>query len=91
MLSVHQEENGKRICTKIKEKYRPNFTIINGENAAGGRGLLKKFIVSFLEQVHKQLHLGITLGIIKEIFEFIDSAKNICSTSKFSEGTPGKG
>lgn len=32
---------------KLKEKYRPNLTIINGENAAGGKGITEKFTVNF--------------------------------------------
>ena len=27
---------------KLKEKYHPTVTIVNGENAAGGRGITEK-------------------------------------------------
>ncbi len=32
---------------KLKEKYRPHITVINGENAASGRGLQKRFTAVF--------------------------------------------
>lgn len=39
---------------KLKEKYRPHITVINGENAAGGRGLRKRFTVVFYSGEHRQ-------------------------------------
>ena len=32
----------KEYLPKLKEKYRPHITIINGENAAGGKGITEK-------------------------------------------------
>ncbi len=34
---------------KLKEKYRPHITVINGENAAKCRGITEKIYRSFLE------------------------------------------
>ena len=31
----------------LKKKYTPTVTIINGENAAGGRGITEKYIETF--------------------------------------------
>ena len=39
----------KEYLPKLKEKYRPHITIINGENAAGGRGITEKIYQEFLE------------------------------------------
>ena len=36
MLSVLLEERWSQ-CPKIKEKYKPQITVINGENAAHGK------------------------------------------------------
>ena len=33
---------------KLKSKYRPELTIVNGENAAGGRGITEKIYKQFL-------------------------------------------
>ena len=32
---------------KLKQKYHPHITIVNGENAAAGKGSLKKYIKNF--------------------------------------------
>lgn len=36
----------KEYVPKLKTKYKPHFTIINGENAAHGKGLTEKFITA---------------------------------------------
>lgn len=81
----------KEYVPKIKEKYRPNFTIINGENAAGGRGITEKIYREFLGSGAQAVTLGNHSWDNKEIFEFIDSAKNMVRPANFPEGTPGKG
>jgi 2',3'-cyclic-nucleotide 2'-phosphodiesterase len=81
----------KEYVPKIKEKYRPNFTIINGENAAGGRGITEKIYREFLGSGAQAVTLGNHAWDNKEIFEFIESAKNMVRPANFPEGTPGKG
>ncbi|MDR7076249.1 metallophosphoesterase (TIGR00282 family) [Neobacillus niacini] len=81
----------KEYVPKIKEKYRPNFTIINGENAAGGRGITEKIYREFLGAGAQAITLGNHAWDNKEIFDFIDSAKNLVRPANFPEGTPGKG
>ncbi|WP_276676512.1 YmdB family metallophosphoesterase, partial [Caldibacillus debilis] len=39
----------KSFLPKIKEKYHPTVTIVNGENAAGGKGITHKIYREFLE------------------------------------------
>ena len=76
---------------KLKEKYRPHFTIINGENAAGGRGITEKIYREFLGSGAQAVTLGNHTWDNREIFEFIDNAKNMVRPANFPEGTPGKG
>ena len=81
----------KEYLPKLKEKYRPHFTIINGENAAGGRGITEKIYREFLGSGAQAVTLGNHSCDNKEIFEFIESAKNMVRPANFPEGTPGKG
>jgi metallophosphoesterase (TIGR00282 family) len=81
----------KEYVPKIKDKYRPNFTIINGENAAGGRGITEKIYREFLGAGAQAVTLGNHSWDNKEIFDFIDSAKNLVRPANFPDGTPGKG
>jgi metallophosphoesterase (TIGR00282 family) len=76
---------------KLKKKYSPTVTIINGENAAGGRGITEKIYRSFLEVGAQAVTLGNHAWDNREIFEFIDNAKYLVRPANFPEGTPGKG
>lgn len=76
---------------KLKEKYRPGITIINGENAASGKGITEKIYKAFLERGAQVITMGNHTWAKKEIFEFIDDAKYMIRPANFPHGTPGKG
>ncbi|NMD69551.1 TIGR00282 family metallophosphoesterase [Bacillus sp. DNRA2] len=81
----------KEYVPKLKEKYRPTITIINGENAAGGRGITEAIYRSFLEVGAQAVTLGNHTWDNREIFEFIDKAKYLVRPANFPEEVPGKG
>ncbi|KGX88371.1 TIGR00282 family metallophosphoesterase [Pontibacillus litoralis] len=76
---------------KIKQKYHPNLTIINGENAASGKGITQKIYQQFMESGAQAITLGNHAWDKREIFDFIDDANNMVRPANFPEGTPGKG
>lgn len=76
---------------KLKKKYHPTVTIINGENAAHGKGITESIYRNFLECGAQMVTLGNHAWDKKEIFEFIDNANYIVRPANFPEGTPGKG
>ncbi|MBY7143597.1 TIGR00282 family metallophosphoesterase [Virgibacillus sp. NKC19-3] len=76
---------------KLKEKYRPHMTIINGENAASGKGITEKIYKQFLESGAQVITMGNHTWDKKEIFEFIEDATYMIRPANFPEGTPGKG
>ncbi len=76
---------------KLKQSYHPNFTIINGENAASGKGINEKIYRGFIEQGAQAVTLGNHAWDKKEIFDFIDKADKMVRPANFPEGTPGKG
>lgn len=81
----------KEYLPKMKEKYRPHVTIINGENAAGGRGITEKIYRGFLEAGAQVVTLGNHTWDNREIFEFIDEAKYLVRPANFPDNNPGKG
>lgn len=81
----------KEYVPKLKEKYHPQLTIINGENAAGGRGITEKIYRQFLEAGAQTITLGNHTWDNHDIFEFMNDAKYLIRPANFSEGTPGKG
>ena len=76
---------------KLKEKYRPTMTIINGENAAAGKGITEKIYRQFLEWGAQVITMGNHTWDKKEIYEFIDDAKYLIRPANFPENNPGKG
>ncbi|MFC3040007.1 TIGR00282 family metallophosphoesterase [Virgibacillus xinjiangensis] len=76
---------------RLKEKYRPTMTIINGENAASGKGITEKIYKQFLEWGAQVITMGNHTWDKKEIFEFIDHAKYMIRPANFPENNPGKG
>ncbi|MCZ0754106.1 TIGR00282 family metallophosphoesterase [Anoxybacillus sp. J5B_2022] len=76
---------------KLKAKHKPHVIIINGENAAGGKGITGKIYRSFLEQGAHVVTLGNHAWDNRDIFEFIDEAKALVRPANFPIGTPGKG
>ena len=76
---------------KLKKKYRPQVTIINGENAAAGRGITEKIYKGFLQDGADVVTLGNHAWDNREIFEFIADAKKLVRPVNFPVGTPGVG
>lgn len=81
----------KEYVPKLKSKYKPHFTIINGENAAHGKGLTEKIYHSLIQSGADAITMGNHTWDKKEIFDFIDDVPNLVRPANFPEGTPGKG
>lgn len=76
---------------KLKEKYRPTVTVINGENAASGKGITEKIYRGFLEIGAQAVTLGNHAWDNRDIFEFINQAKYLVRPANFPEDVPGQG
>ncbi|MCM3713271.1 TIGR00282 family metallophosphoesterase [Halalkalibacter oceani] len=81
----------KEYTMKLKQAYKPTITIINGENAASGKGITEKIYKGFLDAGAQVVTLGNHSWDNKEIFSFIDEAKALIRPANYPEGTPGKG
>ncbi|MCP8969070.1 TIGR00282 family metallophosphoesterase [Ectobacillus ponti] len=76
---------------KLKKKYSPTLTVINGENAAAGKGITEAIYRGFLEIGAQAVTLGNHAWDNRGIFEFVEEAKYLVRPANFPEGTPGKG
>lgn len=76
---------------KLKQKFDPHVVIVNGENSAHGKGMTLKIYQQLVSYGAQVITMGNHTWDKKEIFEFIDEAKNIVRPANFPEGTPGKG
>ncbi|HLS34729.1 MAG TPA: TIGR00282 family metallophosphoesterase [Bacillota bacterium] len=75
----------------LKEKYKPNIVIVNGENAAGGRGITEKIYKQFLSLGVHVVTMGNHTWDQREIFEFVDDANFLIRPANFPSNNPGKG
>lgn len=87
------QEMVREYLPKLKSKYKPQATIVNGENAAGGRGITEKIYKEFLQSGVDAVTMGNHTWDQREIFDFIDDAKKLIRPANYpsSVGVPGKG
>lgn len=78
---------------KLKEQYKPQATIVNGENAADGRGITEKIYKELLQSGVDLVTMGNHTWDKKEIFDFIDNEKKLIRPANYPDNsvTPGKG
>src|SRR5699024_10872060 len=76
---------------KLKDKYKPQLTIINGENAAAGKGITEKIYKGFLQAGAQVITMGNHTWHKKDIFDFVDDAKYLIRPANFPENNPGSG
>ncbi|WP_188205871.1 TIGR00282 family metallophosphoesterase [Alkalibacillus aidingensis] len=75
----------------LKKKHQADLTIVNGENAAHGKGITKKIYQQILDWGADVVTLGNHAWDKKEIFDFIDDTDRLVRPANFPEGTPGSG
>lgn len=75
---------------KLKQKYRPQLTIVNGENAANGRGITEKIYKQLLQDGADLLTMGNHTWDNKEIFTFLNEKTKMVRPANFPNA-PGCG
>ncbi len=81
----------KKNLMKLKSDYKVNFVIANGENAAHGRGITEVMYKEFLEEGINVITMGNHTFDNREIYNFIESAKNLLRPANMDISVPGKG
>lgn len=81
----------KEYLPKLKSKYNPAVTVVNGENAAGGRGITEKIYKEFIQLGVQVITMGNHTWDQKEVFDFIDDANYLIRPANFPENNPGVG
>ncbi|MGO3731825.1 MAG: TIGR00282 family metallophosphoesterase [Vagococcus sp.] len=77
---------------KLKKKYRPQVTVVNGENSASGRGITEKIYKKILQDGADVVTLGNHAWDNRQIFDFIEDAKKMVRPANFpKDTTPGQG
>jgi 2',3'-cyclic-nucleotide 2'-phosphodiesterase len=75
----------------LKEKHAPDFTIVNGENAAHGFGITEEIFRALIDCGADCVTLGNHAFDQKEALIFIEREPQLIRPLNFPEGTPGRG
>jgi metallophosphoesterase (TIGR00282 family) len=76
---------------RLKELHALDFIIVNGENAAGGRGITPKITIDLLRAGVSVITTGDHIWDQKEIFAFIDTEPRLLRPVNYPAGAPGTG
>jgi metallophosphoesterase (TIGR00282 family) len=75
----------------IRDAHRPDFVIVNGENAAGGVGITQKTARELLEMGADAITLGNHAYRHREVYELLDREERIVRPANYPKGSPGRG
>lgn len=81
----------KKFLPDVLKEYRPDFVILNGENAAGGFGLTKKVYEELLSLGVDVITSGNHIFDKKEILQFIDKEEKLLRPANYPPEASGRG
>jgi 2',3'-cyclic-nucleotide 2'-phosphodiesterase len=76
---------------KLRERYRLDFVIVNGENAAGGFGITEAIYLDLIDSGADVVTTGNHVWDQKEALVFIERHERMLRPMNYPAGTPGKG
>jgi metallophosphoesterase (TIGR00282 family) len=80
-----------RLLENVIRNYQIDFTIANGENAAGGMGMTPVIAIEILDRGVDLLTSGNHIWAKKEIFPFLDKENRILRPANYPPQVPGRG
>lgn len=75
----------------LRDRLRPDAIIVNGENAAHGKGITRKICEGLYEAGADCITTGNHIWDQSEIMLYIDSDPRLLRPANFPKGTPGRG
>src|SRR5437868_14992384 len=76
---------------ELKEEHGLDFIVVNGENAAGGRGITGKITIDLLRAGVSVITTGDHVWDQKDILSFIDTEPRLLRPLNYPAGAPGSG
>lgn len=88
-------KTGRKVLLKrlgdILKEYEAGFCIVNGENAAGGKGINQVVANEIFKAGADVITTGNHVWAKKEVFNFIDSEKRVLRPHNYHRNNPGRG
>ena len=75
----------------LRERYKADFVVLNGENAAGGFGITESICQQLLDAGADVITTGNHVWDQREALVFIERQERLLRPLNFPEGTPGRG
>ncbi len=75
----------------LRERYTPDFLVVNGENAAGGVGITPKVADAIFAMGADAITLGNHAYRHREIYPYLDERANIVRPANYLRSQPGRG
>ena len=82
----------RELLPRLREEHRPDWVVVNGENAAGGLGITSKLVRELLDDLEVDV---ITLGNHayqhRDVYALLDTEDRIVRPANYPKGNPGRG
>jgi 2',3'-cyclic-nucleotide 2'-phosphodiesterase len=79
------------LLPSLRERYAPDFVVVNGENAAGGLGITPKIAREFFSAGIDVITLGNHTYRHHEVYAYLDEEQRILRPANFLRSQPGHG
>jgi metallophosphoesterase (TIGR00282 family) len=79
------------LLPQLREQHAIDFVVVNGENAAGGRGITPKIAIGLLRAGAAVITLGDHAWDQPEIIDFMAAEPRLLRPVNYPAGTPGQG
>jgi metallophosphoesterase (TIGR00282 family) len=76
---------------ELRDRYRPDLTIVNGENSAGGMGITEKTAGALFDAGANVITTGNHVYRHREAYDFLDRAERVIRPANYPHANPGKG
>jgi 2',3'-cyclic-nucleotide 2'-phosphodiesterase len=75
----------------LRERHRPDLTIVNGENSAGGMGITERTAGELFDAGADVITTGNHVYRHREAYEFLDRAERVIRPANYPHANPGRG
>jgi 2',3'-cyclic-nucleotide 2'-phosphodiesterase len=81
----------KAAMPELRERHRPDLTIVNGENSAGGMGITEKTANAIFEAGADVITSGNHVYRHRDAYDFLDRAERVVRPANYPHANPGRG
>ncbi len=75
----------------LRERHKPDFVVVNGENAAGGVGITERTAEELFDAGADAITLGNHAYRHAEVYPYLDHEPRIVRPANYPKGSPGRG